>query len=552
MMNSPAYSATRRSYLHEAARGQTRLLQRAPSDPGCFALSMLRTERKEHLDFVSRPYLLQPLYDPTPNQTAVACAQSGKTVTWFAKTVQKLVFPLRGRPRTAIWTFPTDSDVRAFSAARVKTMLTTSRHLRRHMGDLDQVGVKQFLNGSTIYFRGTKSEVVALSIPCDYLIHDELDRSQPDTLQLYQDRTRNSDDRRCFLFSTPTIPGYGVSAAWETTNQHEWIWSCGACGRRQVFAPMDKSTPWQQHLDPDEGVFRCCYCQAEVEREWVHNGYWEAQEPSNSDHAGYHVTGIMPPNADAATLAKEYRKAEFPELVVQGGIGLPEVSGENELTADMIAFGAWQSTLVSDGTLYAGLDQGKKLDFMAGDGQGKLVCVERFDDWNQVASAMETLKIMRLVADAQPDARPVQDLVARFPGRVVMADYSLTTLPAEECFERVHDEPRVRIHRTAGLDWTRDRIMLGKSGGDVFPTLGYETEQVLKAHLTASKRAMEKDQHGNPRAVWKETAADHLRHAHLYYCVACRLGEGVPAWERPDLWQQWEQYEQRRREDEGG
>ena len=64
-------------------------------------------------------------------------------------------------------------------------------------------------------------------------------------------------------------------------------------------------------------------------------------------------------------MAREYLRAKFHELFVQGHIGLPEVSGEKQITEDMIAFGDWPNTLKSDVPTYAGLDQGKKLDFAA-------------------------------------------------------------------------------------------------------------------------------------------------------------------------------------------
>jgi hypothetical protein len=480
----------------------------------------MRTERGEAVSFAERPYLRALLQDTRPRQVWVACAQSGKTVTGLAKLLHLLAYPPDDRARTVIYTFPTKTDVDDFSKARAKPMIQTSPLLAGMVTGVDNAGLKQLANGSTIYFRGTWTERTALSIPADLLVHDELDRSHPDTLQMYQDRLRASLDPRTYLYSTPTLPGFGISAAWQSTDQREWFWTCGACGTEQVFAPMDRSVPWQEHLDLETPAFRCTRCRAAVERPWILAGRWVAQAPENAGRAGYHITGIMPPEASAVRLAEAWSDALFPELFVQGHLGLPEVSGEKSLTEDMICFGDWPNTLQHPGPLFAGVDQGKKLDFIAGDGAGRIVSVQRFDDWSQVASAMRTLHVRMLVGDAAPDARPMQQLVTDFPGRVMLADYSMLKVVGEEWFAKKPHQPFVAINRTAGLDTTRDPIVMGGDGGDVFPALPYDLQQVLKAQLCASVRTRETDAHGNPVARWVETGPDHFRHAHLYYRVA--------------------------------
>ena len=64
-------------------------------------------------------------------------------------------------------------------------MIQASPLLADQIAELDNVTLKQFRNGSTIYFRGTWTQRVATSIPADILVRDGLDRSQPDTLQMY-------------------------------------------------------------------------------------------------------------------------------------------------------------------------------------------------------------------------------------------------------------------------------------------------------------------------------------------------------------------------------
>ncbi len=481
----------------------------------------MRSERRERLDFDSRPYLTALLRDARPRQVWVACAQSGKTVTGLSKLFQFLCHPPDGRPRTVIYTFPTQTEVYQFAKARAKPMIEASPFLRTQIGDVDNSEYKSFANGSAMYFRGTITSRQATSVPADLLVHDELDQSAPDTLQMYQDRLRASLDPRTYLYSTPTIPGFGITRAWEQTDQREWTWTCGQCGREQVFAPMDRSVPWQEMLDFETPCFRCADCQAEVQREWVTAGRWVPQAPENAGRAGYHLTGIMPPESTAERLAEAWRDVIYPERFVQGHIGLPEVAGDKSVTEDMIAFGDWPNTLQHPGPLYAGLDQGKKLDFIAGDGAGKIICVWRFDDWSEVAAAMHTLHIRMLVCDVAPDARPVQVLMGQFPGRVLGADYSLLKVTDQEWFDKKAHSPIVAIARTPGLDATREPLVMGADGGDVFPICAPDLRRELLAQLCAAVRTRGEDAQGRPVAKWVETGPDHMRHAHLYYRVAC-------------------------------
>jgi hypothetical protein len=402
-------------------------------------------------------------------------------------------------------------------------MVEASPLLRSEIGHVNSAELKQGLSGWTMYFRGTRTERAALSIPAGMLIHDELDRSQPDTLQMYGDRLRGSEDPHRSLFSTPTVPMFGVSAEWGFSDQAEWMWRCGDCGREQIFAPMDKSTHWSAHLDLAARRFACCHCGADVQRQWILDGQWVRMAPGNVGVAGYHISGIMPALSSAERLCAALERARFVELFVQGHIGLPEVSGEKQITRDMIKFGGWPNTLASTVNTYGGLDQGKKLHLVVGTGEGEIVCAQEFDDWEQVRSAMQTLRIRKLVVDALPETRAAQDLAKRFPGRVYLADYTMHVVDGEP-FEKDVREPRVRCHRTGVLDWSRDRIIMGEAGGDVWPSVGFELEQKIQAQLMAPQRTLVEDSTGNMRADWIETGPDHFRHAHGYFLVACALG----------------------------
>jgi len=501
-----------------------RLNLRAPTDEVAFALVHMRTERGVRLDFTQAPYLSAILRDRRPTHCTIACAQSRKTVTYVSKLFHLLRHPADDTPRTAIYTFPTVAKAQEFSKARLKRMIQASPLLHEDVADVDAVGVKTGRSGWALYLDGTFSELGATSTPADILVHDELNRSDPATLQVYASRLRASHDPRRWLFSTPSVPRFGVSALWEETDQNEWVWQCGQCGREQTFAPMDRHVTWRDGLDLQAETFRCCHCAAPVDRARVLSGRWVPQKPENAHAAGYHITAIMPPESTAPRLAKAFGEAIQPEVFAQEQVGIDEVSGTQHVTAEMIRFGEWANALSADRPLVGGLDPGGKHDFIAGDGKGKVLAVHRLGDWGAVANAMSSLRISVLVCDGAYDPSKAQELARQFSGRVFLADYSLETV-GRRFWEHVHNQRRVRVHRTAGLDYCGRRIIQGGDGGDVFPALPYEQERELKAHLTNMARTSVDDAKGRPRPVWQKIGPDHLRHAHLYYTVASEMTE---------------------------
>ena len=521
--------------LHLAEEGQ----RMAPESDAMFAVTYLRTERGEVLDYSDRPYLLPIMRDQCPEQVVVANAQSGKTLQYLGKMFNYMQHP-KGKPsRTAIYTFPTSSDVEKFASARAKVMLQANVLMRECMGTLDNATVKQFKNFSTVYFGGTWTDRAAISIPCDLLVHDELDRSKPDTLVIYGDRLGNSDDPRRWLFSTPTVPSFGISAEWEFTDKKEWVWQCPACGEEQIFAPMDKQTKWQEHLDFDRRVFHCLKCGAPVGKEVIAAGAWVPMVTDvQTERSGYHITSILRPNLNPARVCRTYEEAQFPHLWVQGQIGIPEVESDSELTADMIQYGDWRNveTLPPDfsGETVAGLDQGKFLDLMVGDGKGHILAILRLETWRQVEQKMEEFRTGCLVCDMYPETRPVQDLIAKFPSRVWMADYSLQKPTSDSFFEREPGEERVRCNRTGALDFGAYRIKRGKFMGDVFPVLDPTLRKEFEKQICAPQRTTELDKQNQPKGVWIETGPDHFRHSHAYYVVALMLRGRIP--DMPEVW----------------
>jgi len=141
------------------------------------------TEKGTRFEFRIRSYL-QEIYEESAREIVIMKAtQVGGTefaiskVLWFC-TLQEV---------NCIYTFPTATDVREFVAGRLDPSIAKSPKLKELLGRTDSRTIKEFARG-WIYFRGSWNERQALSVPADFIVHDEVDSSSPAILEAYTDR----------------------------------------------------------------------------------------------------------------------------------------------------------------------------------------------------------------------------------------------------------------------------------------------------------------------------------------------------------------------------
>lgn len=130
---------------------------------------------------------------------------------------------------TVIYTLPTAAFSRTFARTRCDPVIEASPKVRHKVSTtVDSSEVKQF-GDSFIYFRGTKGMTAAISVPADCLVHDEYDFSDQEVLSSYQSRLTHSPFKLKRKFSTPTVPGWGISEEFEASRQHWNMVKCCHC-----------------------------------------------------------------------------------------------------------------------------------------------------------------------------------------------------------------------------------------------------------------------------------------------------------------------------------
>ena len=161
----------------------------------------------ENYSFVDHEYQERILRDTSREVNVRKCSQVGLSET-SARLALALVAVL---PKyTVAYTLPTAGFAQTFMRTRVDPIIQSSPFLSELVhATTDNAEVKRF-GESYLYLKGSQSSNAPISVPCDHLIHDEIDFSDPETISQYHSRITHSKYKRKTRLSTPTAPGRGI------------------------------------------------------------------------------------------------------------------------------------------------------------------------------------------------------------------------------------------------------------------------------------------------------------------------------------------------------
>lgn len=503
-------------------------------DPVYWMEQNIRTDHGTKLDMVNHPYLEMIMDDWHPNQCYYKAAQVGMTQTTTGKL---LYFTIREKI-TGIYTMPTQQQVEKYSTARFNKIISGSPEIRSKLTK-NNAGYKE-IGDSSVYFSGTFNEQQAISIPSDINLHDELDFSKEDIRDLYVERLSHSKWAFEWLFSTPTIPGFGIHSFWKKSDQRHWFVKCSGCGRRQRIR-------WDNHAINNVREIRrygrhvrwyygCNRCDKELDRR---NGEWvvKKESKSNSLH-GYHIPQTIVPVMSAATLKKKERDAKKKgryKVFVNFNLGEAYTTGLMMITKELMRTRIFPFEDPYKTTKwFLGVDQGDLKHWTLCRMMGDRRVTVRWgvtEDWGYIVKLIRDYNVASGVIDALPNkdnAKEVRDL---FPGKIFLCYYKsnqaaetrLTSDSDEFTASKKREEFAFTVDHTESLDKTAREWVEGVAWLYGTPeTLDNprSIESMFVTHMTNLKRDEEEDKHGNMRGVWKKTGADHFRHADNYARIA--------------------------------
>lgn len=449
-------------------------------------------------------------------------------------------------PYTLIYVLPTAGFASTFMRTRFDPVIEGSSLMKESLHtSTDNSEVKRF-GASYLYVRGAASSNSPISIPADHIIADEYDFADSDIVSQYQSRLTHSKYRRVSKFSTPTIPGFGVSLEMETAKRWYNYVKCDHCNEwfypdyfRDVVIPgfdgdlrgINKNTIPEKY---NEARLKCPSCGATPSLQPAHRN-WVCENPDTNFVAeGFFISPFDAPNiiTPGYLVHSSTQYARYSDFI-NYGLGLTAVDADTTITReDML------SCLVDgQGEAYSrvlGLDMGMICTAVIGAvGHGGSVTIIHVEFIHlseikrRVPELMREFRIRMAVMDSQPYTDTAMMLCADIPNLFAAVYSESKSIDIYSLKDREEDEDegvselrQVNINRTRGFD-----LLLGMvKSGDLAKSHD-ENDEVWIAHALDMKRAKKFTRDNELVYSWVKSkqGMDHAWHATLYAVVASRI-----------------------------
>ena len=443
-------------------------------------------------------------------------------------------------PVRIIYMLPRQQDYIDFVTTRVDPMISSSDRLTGLLGTPDSTRAKRF-GSSYLFFM--ESTVEPRMMPADAVFIDEFDLSEMSHVSTAKNRMDDSSWRLFYLFSTPTLPNYGINASYNNSDKRQWFVRCSKCNYLQTL-------DWDENLrvvgplqKPTDVFFGCVKCNTPLTLEQIQEGFWVSEYPERSkDSIGFHISQMMSHDPlhlykvfiDPMTeLTEFYRK----NLGKPRELGIGSIEREDVLIHCFNEEAQYENHTDGSSSYYLGVDQGNELQLLIGKipkggGTIKIVHMESvsFDDgFNRVGQLMRLFRIKKAVIDADPNRHSARNLQKDFLGKILLADYSISQSDWSTKKDKSGTTSNVIIGRSEGFDRLIDSIKEDAWAlPGQLPNLPIKTETIID-HITAIKRDVEKRKTPSGEkqvAVWRELRASHYAHAWLYLKTAIEIDKG--------------------------
>lgn len=495
------------------------------------------------MTFSNHPYQKEIFDDMHPRQVVEKSAQMGISELFLTKIFWFGDYHM-GK---AIYTFPTFGDMLQYAASRLPQIIEGSidctpdhPYWEQSMVEYPKTYIEAMLlvnnakmrriNDFYIYYKGTFGDNSAISIDSDWNIHDEVNFSNQNVLNKFRSRLGASDMAWEYQFSTPTIPGYGVSKTYQMSDMRVWEITCPHCNKsyKMEFSRNCVELAWGKGY-----IYQCHHCKNEISAETRKSGRFVPQSPSKSkDWHGYHISKMMNPKIDANMLVQS--KDAYKKVADFYNFDLGESYSETStaLTMEIMQgiekpYNMWGSAK-KEHKAVMGVDQGDVLwatisipdDSMPG--REKVIYMERIDTldfdnedpFQRLPELMEKYNVQMCVIDAMPNKNSARAFKNKYKGKVFMSFYTSTK---NGDYNYNDDSGIVNVDRTESFKALFNDIVTGK----IITPAGTQIGDLFNRHHTALKKeAVESETTGEIKEFFVKTDHDHLAHSNLYRKIA--------------------------------
>lgn len=495
------------------------------------------------------PFQKAIMNDMSQELACIKPSQIGLTELQLRKA---LAFVTRNPYRNLIYTMPNEDMRKRVYQNRLLSILTNDPvfHTKNAEGkksirsiEITEVGTSQMLMFPA-------NENAATSQPADVVFNDEIDLSDPQIIALFNSRLQGSDLKINQNFSTPTYDGLGISAMYNLSDQHEYLFKCPHCGFYQLpdytskfmrlpglpvdaaienWVDFDPTWVEKYRLDLTQAHAVCVKCDKKVTYGDDQNHSWVAREPHRSIR-GYRVSPFSTRNLDPTYILQTFMK--YMALDNMKGfkntvLGLTHESGDERLSESLLRSLFQQQfahpnfeNIDHSYTYFIGIDMGQTAHIVVSRAKGIKQVEPVLFETIKVEKLLERVKFLKEVFKLEGgggiDRLPLitdSNAIRNWSHNQIMPmQYGSRKGTMVHPVEDEHGAlSYLEINRTMHLDRLADAI---RAGYYKFSGFGNQRDTII-TQLRAMVRVLEEDKNGGEKVpVWKKKDKnDHYFHA---------------------------------------
>lgn len=487
--------------------------------------------------FKHRPWQQAILDDSHPNKVIEKSRQLGLSEVGMTEVLHFLIMHDTTK---AMYIFPRNQQMIDFSKSRISPVFQGSEYFQSLIDkDMNSVSTKKILD-SYLFMRSGWGGALGEGADVDHLSIDEYDRMKDGVELSFQEGLKSSRYGLMRRWSTPTIPGRGVNALYQKSDQMRYIWTCEHCGHKQFLTFEDNVIQIKPHgvnnitQEIEDGTFiiGCKKCKKPINR-WG-TGEWVPMYPSIKETRGYHISQLDAAWISADDIMRRKFSYASKQLFFNYVIGEPYAS---------------EGIMITDADLKAAVRLPKEITART----NNYVAISAGIDWGEISymvvlgiksnGAVDLLNIFTVEDDPKQPLRSASFFCAilrAYQPNIIVADagygadrnsYGYTQYPASwySCYWQTNKDGRAKtrfidLWNEASREVTVDKTMkiqrtLHSIKGQLIGLFPWcEKLEMFCTHLK-NTRIMDMEDEGIIYQIATRTGADHTVSAFTYALI---------------------------------
>lgn len=373
----------------------------------------LKTERGRPFEFINHFFMVPVMRDWSQEQVSRKGAQIGMS----SEVTLKEFYAAEYFGWNTIHTFPTLRMVQKFVPVKVDGLLDANPDLKQHIGKgTANSQQKKRYDLCWVFWAGCEGDNEGIMDTADLIANDEVDRSDPLTVQDFMSRLSASEYKGRWDFSNPTTDGAMVSKRWKESDQKHLFHRCSRCGVKFTngfFNCVDLDNPEREYICP-----RCHKPLRHEDRLYdpeTKYPRWVAKHPGR-EISGYWINQMIAPWISAKETITGYLEGTD-EYFHKFVLAKPVADSESKVSREVILRNCTNAVPERKGVLL-GIDQGKTFYAVIGNDRG-FFALETGLSWSDMDKLMASYDVQTCVVDYLPDTDGAVEFSRRWPGKVL-------------------------------------------------------------------------------------------------------------------------------------